>query len=115
MANNVLVVAEQVSGTVKKATLHALGAGKELARRVGGKVAILALGKGAGAAAQELAAYGDVRVAEAPALEHYLAEAYAPVVAEAAKTLDAGYVCAAATAYGKDLLPRAAARLGAAM
>jgi len=112
---NVLVVAEQVSGTVKKATLHALGAGRELARRVGGTLHILVLGKGAQAAAAELSAYADVQVAEAPALEHYLAEAYAPVVADAVKAVQAGYLCAAATAFGKDLLPRAAARLGAAM
>jgi electron transfer flavoprotein alpha subunit len=47
-------------------------------------------------------------------LAHYLAEAFAPVVAEAAKAAGATWLVAAATAQGKDLLPRAAARLGAA-
>jgi electron transfer flavoprotein alpha subunit len=112
---NVLVVAEQHSGSLRKATLHALGAGSELARRLGGKLHVIALGKGIGKMADELRAYADVLVADAPVLEHYLAESYAPVVADAARAAQADHVCAAATAFGKDLLPRVAARLSAAM
>jgi electron transfer flavoprotein alpha subunit len=112
---SVLIVAEQQGGTLKKATLHALGAGHALAQRTGAKLHVVVLGKGVAAVGEELRAYGDVHVADAPALEHYVAEAYAPVVAEAAKALGATYVGAAATAFGKDLLPRVAARLGAAM
>jgi electron transfer flavoprotein alpha subunit len=113
---NVLIVAEQTGGVVKKATLHALGAGQELARRTGGRLQLLVLGKGIGPAAQELAAYGaEVHAADAPVLEHYLAEAFAPVVAAAAKALSATYVGAAATAMGKDLLPRVACKLDAGM
>jgi electron transfer flavoprotein alpha subunit len=114
--SNVLIVAEQVGGVVRKATLNALGAGRELARRTGGKLHVLVLGKGVGAVAQELAKTGaDVRVADAPALEHYVAEAWAPVVAAAAKELQATFVGAASTAMGKDLLPRVACRLDAGM
>ena len=112
---SVLVIAEQQSGTLKKATLHALGAGSELAGRLGGKLHVLALGKGIAKVADELRSYADVLVADAPVLEHYLAESFAPVVAEAARNVQADYVCAPATAFGKDLLPRVAARLGAAM
>ncbi len=112
---DVLIVAEQRSGTLKKATLHALGAGAELAQRLGGKLHVIVLGKGVGAVAEELKGYADVLVADAPVLEHYLAEAYAPVVADAARAAHASHVGAAATAFGKDLLPRVAARLSAAM
>jgi len=113
--SNVLVLAEQGHGKLKKATLAAVGAAQQLARRTGGKVVGLVLGKGVQAAADELASYGlEVRLADAPVLEHYLAESWAPVVAEAAKAAGAGWIVAAATAFGKDLLPRAAARLGAA-
>jgi len=112
--SNVLVVAEQVHGHVKKATLNALGAGQQLAARSGGKLHVLVLGKGVAALAEELKAYGEVHLADAPVLEHYLAESWAPVVAQAAKACGATYVGAAATALGKDLLPRAASRLGAA-
>ena len=112
--SNVLVVAEHVSGTIRKATLHALGAGQELARLAGGELRVLVLGAGVSGVAEQLKAYCDVLVADAPVLGRYVAEAYAPVVAEAAKACGATYVGAAATAFGKDLLPRAAARLGAA-
>jgi electron transfer flavoprotein alpha subunit len=114
--SNVLIVAEQSGGTLRKATLHALAAGRELARRSGGKLHVALLGKGIGAPAQELAAYGaEVHAADAAVLEHPLAEAHAPVVAELAKATGATYVGGAATAYGKDLLPRVASRLGAGM
>jgi electron transfer flavoprotein alpha subunit len=112
---NVLVIAEQSGGHVKKATLHAIAAGQALAGRIGGKVHVALLGKGIGGLATELAGHGvTVHAADAAGLEHYFAEAFTPVVVEIAKGADATYVCAAATAFGKDLLPRVAARLGAA-
>ncbi len=113
---NVLIVAEQAQGTLRKATLHALSAGRAIAQRTGGKVHLALLGKGVTPLAEELAQYGaDVHVADAPALEHPLAEALTPVIAELAKATGATFVGAAATAFGKDLLPRVAARLGAGM
>ena len=56
-----------------------------------------------------------MHLADAPVLEKPLAEAHAPVIAAIAKAAQASFVGAAATAYGKDVLPRAAALLGAAM
>ena len=112
---NVLIIAEQSGGHLKKATLHAISAGQAIAGRTGGKVHVALLGKGVGAIATELAGYGvTVHAADAAGFEHYLAEAFAPVVAELAKASGATYVGAAATAFGKDLVPRVAARLGAA-
>jgi electron transfer flavoprotein alpha subunit len=113
--SNVLVVAEQGHGKLRKASLAALAAGKELSKRTGGKVTAVLLGKGVGPAGEELAAHGvAVQVADAPALEHYLAESYTAVVCQAAQAAGAGWVVGAATAFGKDLIPRVAARLGAA-
>ena len=113
--SNVLIVAEQSGGHLRKATLHAIAAGQAIAGRTGGKVHVALLGKGVGALATELAGYGvTVHAADAGGLENYLAEAFAPVVAELAKATGATYVGAAATAFGKDLVPRVAARLGAA-
>src|SRR5439155_2008221 len=45
--------------------------------------------------------------------EHALAETHGAAVAEAAKKLGAADVVIAATAYGKDIAPRVAVRLGA--
>jgi electron transfer flavoprotein alpha subunit len=114
--SNVLIVAEHVGGALRKATLNALGAGRALAQRTGGKLHVAILGKGIGALAEELAAYGaDVHAADAAVLEHPLAEAHAPVIAELARAVGATYVGAAATAFGKDVVPRVAARLDAGM
>jgi electron transfer flavoprotein alpha subunit len=113
---NVLVVAEQSSGTLRKASLHALGAGAQLAARTGGALHVALLGSGIAEAARALAAHGaTVHVADDPALAHGLAEAAAPVIAGLARAVGAGYLGAAATAAGKDVLPRAAALLDAAM
>jgi electron transfer flavoprotein alpha subunit len=113
---NVLIVAEQARGTLRKATLHAIAAGREVARRTGGEVHVALLGHGVTLLADELAAHGvRVHVADAPVLEHPLAEAYAPVVAGIVEAARATHVGAAATAFGKDLLPRVAARLAAGM
>ena len=113
--SNVLVVAEHSGSAIRKATFHALSAGRELGRRTGGQLSVLMMGSGIGPLASQLREYGaPVHVADAPALAHYLAESWAPVVTEVARTVSAGYVCASATAFAKDLLPRVAARLGAA-
>jgi electron transfer flavoprotein alpha subunit len=113
---NVLIVAEHGGGALRKATRHALAAGREIARRTGGTLHAALLGKGIGPLAQELASWGaEVRAADAPALEHLVAETAAPVIAEIAKAVGAGFVGGAATAQGKDLLPRVAARLEAGM
>jgi electron transfer flavoprotein alpha subunit len=113
---NVLIVAEQHGGHLRKPTLHAVAAGRVLARRTGGKLHIALLGKGVAPLAAELAGLGaDVHVADAAALEFPLAEAHAPVVADLARAVGAGLVGAAATAAGKDLMPRVAALLEAGM
>jgi electron transfer flavoprotein alpha subunit len=114
--SNVLIVAEQVNGALRKATLHAIAAGREIARRSGGKLHVALLGSGVRPLAEGLAKHGaEVHVADAPGLAQPLAEAHAPVVAAVAKAAAATYVGAAATAFGKDVLPRAAALLDAGM
>jgi electron transfer flavoprotein alpha subunit len=114
--SNVLIVAEQHAGALRKATLHAVAAGRELARRTGGKLHVALLGAGVKGLAPALAKHGaQVHVADAPVLEKPLAEAHAPVVAAIARAAGATFVGAAATAYGKDVLPRAAALLDAGM
>ena len=50
-----------------------------------------------------------------PALKNYLADAHAQALAALAKKENAEFVLATATAMGKDLFPRLAARLGAPM
>jgi electron transfer flavoprotein alpha subunit len=113
--NTVLVVAEVAQGSLKKASLSAVTFAKQACAALGAQFNILVLGgPGASKAAEELRVYGaaKVLVCEDPSLTDYVAERYAPTVAEAAK--GCALVCAAATSFGKDLLPRVAARLDAA-
>ncbi len=114
----VLIVAEQQpDGNLRKATLNAVGAGQQLAEKAGAELHVVLLSKEPSKVSEELKGLGAkvVHTAEAPEFEHYLAETFAPAVAELAKSLNADYVGMASTAMGKDLMPRVAARLQAAM
>ncbi|HEY1694617.1 MAG TPA: electron transfer flavoprotein subunit alpha/FixB family protein [Polyangiaceae bacterium] len=106
-----LVVAELSEGKVKKPTHHAIG----FAKQVGTPFAILVLGAGAASAAKELTGFGAQKViaVDDAGLAHYTAERFAPTVAKVAK--DGGWdtVAMASSAFGKDLAPRVAAKLGA--
>ncbi len=115
--SNVLVLAEQLEGKLKKSSLHALAAGQQIAARSGGKVIALVLGKGVGDAAAELAVHGpgEVWVADDAQVEHALAETWSKAIEKAVKDSAAAYVVSAAGSQGKDILPRVAARLGAGM
>jgi electron transfer flavoprotein alpha subunit len=114
----VLIVAEQQpDGALRKASLNALTAGHQLAQKASAELHVVILGKDVSKLAEELKAYGPkvVHAASAPALEHYLAETHAPAVADLAQSINADFVGAPSTAMGKDLMPRVAARLKAAM
>ena len=113
---NVLVVAEHLHGKFPKTTLVGIAAGKELASKTGGKCIAVVLGQGVDALASELAEYGvDVVQVDGAPFAHYLADAYTAAVTEVAKQKGADAIVATATAVGKDLLPRVAARLDAGM
>jgi electron transfer flavoprotein alpha subunit len=110
----VLVIAEQSHGQLKKASLAALGAGAQIAQRIGGEVHAVIAGAGAAAAAKAAAEHAKVvHVVEGEGFAHALAETHSAAAVAAAKATSASHVVVAATTYGKDLAPRVAARLGA--
>ncbi|MEL7238430.1 MAG: electron transfer flavoprotein subunit alpha/FixB family protein, partial [Planctomycetota bacterium] len=114
--SHVLVVAEVSEGALKKATLTSITFAREAARRQGGEVHGLVIGSGVGGAAEELAKYvSTVHTADDAALVNPMAEPFAHVVKAAVEASGATLVCMASTAHGKDLMPRAAALLGAGM
>jgi electron transfer flavoprotein alpha subunit len=113
---DVLVVAEHLHGKFPKTTLVGLAAGKEAASRAGGRCRAAVLGQGVEALAGELAEYGvDVLAVDGAPFAHYLADAHTAALVEIVKQKQIETVIATATAIGKDLLPRVAARLGAGM
>jgi electron transfer flavoprotein alpha subunit len=108
----VLVVLEQRDGKIKRVGHEALAAARTLADAAGGEVHGLVIGGGS-VDADGLGAFGAdrvTRVADAAA-ELYQAESYAETVAAVARADDCTTVLLSATAQGKDLGPRVAAKL----
>ena len=106
-----LVIAEHDNHSIKAATLNTVAA----AAQCGGDVHVLVAGAGCGAAAQaaaQIAGVTKVLVADAPQFADGLAEN----VAEQALAVAGNYshILAPATAYGKNILPRVAAKLDVA-
>lgn len=111
---DVLVVAELGDdGQLKNTTLSAITFARQAVAGLGGSFSILVIGAKTGDAAAELGGFGAAKllVCEDPSLGHYLAEQYAPTVAEVGKNF--GLIVATASSFGKDLMPRVAARLDA--
>ncbi len=107
-----LVVVEHQNGKFVKASLAAVAA----AAKVGGDVHALVMGQGVADIAKAIAPFvKKVHVAEHAGLKDRLAQPYAKVTADLAKTLGASHVWAAATSAGKDFMPRVAIRLDAGM
>lgn len=115
MANDIVVIAEQRSGQLKKVTFEILGIAKELAAQLGGQVAAVVLGSGVAEAAGPLAQYGadKVYVGDNPVLGEYSPDGWASVIAELARQTEPAVILGPATAFGKDLVPRVAAKLDA--
>jgi electron transfer flavoprotein alpha subunit len=113
MPGSVLVFLERRDGRVKRASLETLSAARPLAQAIGGGLDAVALGPGAAGVAGEAGRHGARRLyaAEDGFLELYAAEAYTACLAQAARAADAWIVLLSATALGKDLAARAAARL----
>ncbi|MBB6132152.1 electron transfer flavoprotein alpha subunit [Massilia aurea] len=106
-----LVIAEHDNGSLKGATHHTVTA----AVQCGGDVHILVAGSGCGAAAEaaaQIAGVSKVLVADAP----HFADGLAENVAEQILAIAGSYshILAPATAYGKNILPRVAAKLDVA-
>jgi len=110
---NVLVIAEAGDGKLKKTTHSAVTFAKQAAEQIGGSYTLLLIGAGLDGAADEASKLGadKVLVADDGSLAGYVAELYTPTVAAVAK--DYAVVCAAASAFGKDLLPHVAGKLDA--
>jgi electron transfer flavoprotein alpha subunit len=110
---SVLVFVEQRDGQVRSVSREALGEATRLAGALGGEV----VGVCAAPSDPGLAALGDagaerVLLAAHPAFARYDADGYAAAVAKAAEKEGPQAVLFAASAMGRDLAPRVAARLG---
>jgi len=106
-----LVIAEHDNASIKTATLNTVAA----ALKIGGDVHLLVVGHNAQAAADaavKIAGVSKVLLADAPQLEAGLAENIESTVLHIAR--DYSHILAPATAYGKNVAPRIAAKLDVA-
>ncbi|WP_243322127.1 electron transfer flavoprotein subunit alpha/FixB family protein [Geothrix sp. SG200] len=110
----ILVFCELKDGQIRKPSAEALSEGRRLADASGKKVGALFAGASCAGAAEAAKFGADVILtAEGATLASYSSDAFAQLLADAVKAKGATVLLAAATAVGKDVLPRAAARLGA--
>ena len=115
MANHILAFAETRAGEPRKVGFEAVTAARGLAAAAGGEVhAVITGAPGIAARAESLGTYGAdvVVVAEHAAFSDYNPEALATLVADRVKSGGYRAVVFSASAQGKDLAPRVAAKLG---
>ncbi|MGF6637326.1 electron transfer flavoprotein subunit alpha/FixB family protein [Paraburkholderia sp. MM6662-R1] len=106
-----LIIAEHDNSSIRAATLNTVAA----AQKIGGDIHLLVAGHNAQAAADaaaKIAGVSKVLLADAPQLEAGLAENVTATVLNIAK--DYSHILAPATAYGKNITPRIAAKLDVA-
>ncbi|MFT4512081.1 MAG: electron transfer flavoprotein alpha subunit [Planctomycetota bacterium] len=111
--SNIIVIAEVRGGSLKRPSLEAITAAKQLATASGGQIVAIACGNGIDAATAELAAGGAAKVIaiDGATFAEYSGDAWAKAIAEQVKANDGAAVLMAHTAMGKDLLPRVSALL----
>ncbi len=111
--NPIFVFCEQRDGRLKRVGLEALGEARRLGEKSGSEVVAVVIGSSVKPLHGEIAGHGASRVliAENAGLTHYSSELYATILAEAAARLQPVAIFMGATAMGRDLAPKLAARL----
>lgn len=105
-----LVIADHNNEKLSPLTLSALTA----AKKVGGEIVCLVAGTEVGSVAEEVSkadGVSKVLVAQHDSLKGFLPEALAPLILSAQKQFNTTHIIAGASAVGKNVLPRVAAKL----
>ena len=112
---SILVLAEHDNVALKPATQHTITAGSKISEKGGNlEVHVLVIGENAQGVAQasaRVAGVNKVFLADAPHFGAQTAEAVSAQVLEHIQVGDYSHVLAPATTFGKNVLPRIAARL----
>ncbi|XP_041975556.1 electron transfer flavoprotein subunit alpha, mitochondrial [Aricia agestis] len=105
-----LVVAEHNNEVLSPVTQNAISA----AKKIGGELSVLVAGTKCGPAAESIAkasGVSKVLVAESDAFKGFTAESLTPLILATQKQFNFTHILAPATAFGKAVLPRVAAKL----
>ena len=115
--NTVLAVLEQRDGALRNVSQEVVTGARRLADALGGTVEALVLGAGSVKGVDRLGGFGADKVVTVTnaAFGTYAPEAQSAVIADRVKAGGYRAVVFAASATGKDLAPRVAARLGVAL
>jgi len=114
---SVLVYVEQVEGKFKNSVFEAVSYAKAIADQQGTNLSAISIGNVADSELNELGKYGASKVlkVEADQLKNFVNQAYAAVIAEAAKKEGANVVVLSNSFSGKGLAPRIAVKLKAGL
>ncbi len=117
MGNNILIFTEVRNGVIKKVTREIITAARKMAETSGGKIQAVVIGHDLSQQADEIKSYVNDKVYTVfdPALENYSTQGYTDAITAVIKEADPGFILFGATAMGKDLSARLAARLDAAL
>jgi electron transfer flavoprotein alpha subunit len=117
MPQGVLAITEQRDGVFRKISFEAVSEGRRIADGLGTDLCAVILGSGIEGIAGELQKYGadKILVADDPGLADYTTSAYTNVIADLVQSADPAVIVLGASAQGKDLSARLAARLDAGL
>ena len=115
MAQGVFAITEQRDAELRKVSFEAVSEGRRLADGLGTDLTAVILGSGVEGFADQLKKYGPdkILVADDPALAEYTTDAYTNVLTGLIHVSDPAVIIMGASAQGKDLAGRLAARLDA--
>ncbi len=111
------VVAELIQGQVRPVTYELLGKGIELATKLQSELCALVFNEGTKGQIQSLITHGadKVYVLKNEQLAQYSNDAYADALAQTIVKFNSFAVIGGSTSFGRDFMPRVAARLGLGM
>ncbi|MDP2301206.1 MAG: electron transfer flavoprotein subunit alpha/FixB family protein [Ignavibacteria bacterium] len=116
MSNIILVYLEQREGFIKKGSFEAVSKAIEIAPLLGAEVNALVIGDSINNS-DSLKKYGLNKVTfyKNSELQNYSSSAYAKIIADAVKSVNANYLIMSNTALGKDLAPLVSVALNAGL
>lgn len=114
---SVLVYVEQVDGKFKKSVFEAVSYAKAIADKQGSNLTAISIGNVGDSELKELGKYGASKVLNVSneQLKNFVNQAYAAVIAEAAKKENADVIVLSNSFSGKGLAPRIAVKLNAGL
>ena len=117
MPQGVFAITEQRDGVFRKISFEAVSEGRRIADGLGADLCAVVVGSGIEGIAGDLQKYGPdkILVADDAGLADYTTSAYTNVIADLIQATDPAVIVLGASAQGKDLCARLAARLDAGL